>query len=502
MKEMKLPTLQTKSTENKSRPKILLLSDDINSTSGVGNMAREFVLNTLDRFNWVQIAAAKKHSQHGKILDLSKQAAELTGVSDAYLKLYPNNGYGDPELLRLIIDMERPDVILHFTDPRFWGWLYGMKDEIEHKYQIPIAYYAIWDNLPYPFWNIGAYESCDMILGISKQSHQIHKAVLEHYNVSIVDLTTTDKSEYNVGDVLLNYVPHGVSHTHFRPIIENDADFKEFSEFKSNFKAQHGNGMVFFWNNRNITRKHPSDLIHAFDHFCNMLDEDQDEPILIMHTDPKDPNGTDLIAVKRAIAPNRNVLFSTERLERKFMNFYYNLADVTVNVASNEGFGLSSLESLMAGTPVINNVTGGLQDQMRFEDSNGNWLNSSYKVPTNSRKYSRSCGRWAFPIYPKTQTLRGSLATPYIFEDIASIEDIVDAMDIAYHAQDSLEGWGLKGRDWVMSDEANMTAEKMSQSIADSLDILMEVWKPKRRVQLLKFEDREKITDNGIKINQ
>ena len=44
----------------------------------------------------------------------------------------------------------------------------------------------------------------------------------------------------------------------------------------------------------------------------------------------------------------------------KDMNLMYNMADVTVGISSNEGFGLSTAESLMAGTPIIVNVTGGL----------------------------------------------------------------------------------------------------------------------------------------------
>ena len=44
----------------------------------------------------------------------------------------------------------------------------------------------------------------------------------------------------------------------------------------------------------------------------------------------------------------------------------YNIADVTINMASNEGFGLGTCESLMCGTPISVNVTGGLQDQCGF----------------------------------------------------------------------------------------------------------------------------------------
>ena len=67
--------------------------------------------------------------------------------------------------------VEKPDAILHFTDPRFWGWLYAMEHEI--RQQIPILYYTIWDDLPFPHWNENAYESCDLLMAISKQTYNI-----------------------------------------------------------------------------------------------------------------------------------------------------------------------------------------------------------------------------------------------------------------------------------------------------------------------------------------
>ena len=36
-------------------------------------------------------------------------------------------------------------------------------------------------------------------------------------------------------------------------------------------------------------------------------------------------------------------------------------------MASNEGFGLGTAEALMAGTPIVVNVTGGMQDQCGFK---------------------------------------------------------------------------------------------------------------------------------------
>ena len=52
---------------------------------------------------------------------------EEVGVEDGYLKVYPVNGYGNPEILKEIMEIEKPDAIIHYTDPRFWGWLYHMR---------------------------------------------------------------------------------------------------------------------------------------------------------------------------------------------------------------------------------------------------------------------------------------------------------------------------------------------------------------------------------------
>ena len=61
------------------------------------------------------------------------------------LKVYPcTSGYGNPDVLRQIMDIENQMFILHYTDPRFWGWLYHMEHEL--RQEIPIFYYNIWDD--------------------------------------------------------------------------------------------------------------------------------------------------------------------------------------------------------------------------------------------------------------------------------------------------------------------------------------------------------------------
>ena len=133
------------------RKKILLLSDDIRTQSGIGTMAREIVLNTCHHYNWVNLGGAVKHPDKGKAFDLSADCNKETGILDTSVKIIPVDGYGNPTILRGILEQEKPDAILHFTDPRYWVWLYQMENEIRQK--IPMIFYTIWDDVPYPMYN-------------------------------------------------------------------------------------------------------------------------------------------------------------------------------------------------------------------------------------------------------------------------------------------------------------------------------------------------------------
>ena len=88
-----------------AKKKILLLSDDLRMSSGVGTMSREFVLGTLKHYNWVQVGGAIKHPDEGKIIDMNESVRKDTGIKDAYLKIYPTSGYGNPDMIRQIINM-------------------------------------------------------------------------------------------------------------------------------------------------------------------------------------------------------------------------------------------------------------------------------------------------------------------------------------------------------------------------------------------------------------
>ena len=118
----------------------------------------------------------------------------------------------------------------------------------------------------------------------------------------------------------------------------------------------------------------------AFRAFLDSLPEDEAKDcFLVMKTEPVTDPGTDLPKVKEYLFDEKyknNVKFIFGKLEEKYLNHLYNIADVQILLTSNEGWGLANTEAILAGTPIIANVTGGMQDQMRFVDGDGNWFPS------------------------------------------------------------------------------------------------------------------------------
>ena len=311
-----------------AKKKILLLSDDIRMHSGIATMSREFVMGTIHKYDWVQIGGAIKHPEQGKIIDMSEAVRKERGI-DGYLKVYPVNGYGNPMILREIMEREKPDAILHYTDPRFWGWLYQMEREL--RTEIPLMYYTIWDDLPYPRWNEPFYESCDLLMSISKQTHNIIKNVIR---------------EEPKEDRATTYIPHGIDENVFYPITNLSPEYNELKQARETLLQGRDKDFIVFFNNRNIRRKGPGDIILAYKHFCDQIPKEKaDKCVLVMHTAPVDENGTDLPAVVNELCSDYDVIFSNQKLSPRQMNWLYSMADVQINMASNEGFGLSGAEA-------------------------------------------------------------------------------------------------------------------------------------------------------------
>ena len=165
---------------------------------------------------------------------MGEDARKVSGVKDASLKIVPWTGYGDANILRQLIMRHQPDAILHFTDPRYWRWLYEIEAEIREN--IPILFYHIWDDLPDPHYNRNYYESCDWLGCISRQTYGI---------VSRVGKIQTDTSK-PLEDWQVDYVPHGINENTYKPVDNVPQEFKERVTMGEDWD------FVLFWMNRNI----------------------------------------------------------------------------------------------------------------------------------------------------------------------------------------------------------------------------------------------------------
>lgn len=467
-------TSKTKYIPRDKRKKILLLCDDLRMHSGIATMAREIVIKSAHHFNWFNVGAAVNHPDAGKILDISGDVNKHAKIEDSYVKVMPNNGYGDAQLVRSVIKQENIDGVFIFTDPRYWGWLFEIEREIRSK--IPIFYYNIWDDYPAPLYNKSYYESVDVLMAISKQTKNINKLVLGEA----------------AKDKVINYVPHGINPDIFYPITEEHESYDEFLKFRKELFQEKEIEFVVFFNSRNIQRKRPGDVVLAYKVFCDMIGEDKAKKCaLVMHTSQSDKHGTDLKAVKDALfAPNStNVFFSQNKLSPQQMNLLYNVADVTTLISSNEGWGLSLTESMMAGTMIVGNVTGGMQDQMRFVDGDLNWIDFSADFPSNHRGTYKNCGSWVEPVFPSNISLAGSVPTPYIFDDRCDPIDAGKAIFKIYNLKkEERDKRGAAGRNWAMSEEAKFTSQAMADGLVESMNEGMKKFTPRPKYDVFKVE--------------
>jgi glycosyltransferase involved in cell wall biosynthesis len=432
-------------------------------TSGVATMSKEIVLGTIHKYDWVQIGGAINHPEYGKIINIDDDVRIKTGVKDASLKIIPTNGYGNIFTLRSIIEFEKPDAILHFTDPHYWQWLYDAEDEIRRK--IPILYWHVWDNIPTPLYNKNSYISCDGIFCISKLTYGIVHNVIKN----------VDKDE----KPFISYVPHGINSQIFKPQKNISTDIKKLIYSDKNYD------FILFFNSRNIKRKQPSDVILAYKLFCDSLPKEKSEKcLLLMNTTPIDENGTDLTEISKDLCFDYDVKFLNIKMEQEHLNEIYNLSDCTINISNNEGFGLGTVESIMAGTPIIVNVTGGLQDQCGFNYTEDDYITIG-SLHDKKQYESIKHGEWVVPIWSDVNSINGSVPTPYIYEDKVNIQQVTEAIKKVYNwGKKERKKRGLMGREWAIK---NISSKIMCEKMIESIESTINNWKPKKRFNLYRI---------------
>ena len=454
------------------RKKVLLLCDDIRFTSGIATMAREIVIGTAHRFNWVNLGGAINHPEFGKYLDISQDTNENAGITDSSVFILPSNGYGDEMTVRNLIKNENPDAIMLFTDPRYWVWFFQIESEIRRK--IPVVYLNIWDDYPAPLYNESYYKSCDGLMAISKQTLNINKLVLG------------DKIKNKV----LDYVPHGINEKIFFPIDENDS---KLIDIKKKIFGDKEYDFVLMFNSRNIRRKQIPDTLAAFKLFLDKLPKEKaDKCVFILHTQPIDDNGTDLYAVRDMLFTEEQcsqIYFSDLRISSSDLNLIYNISDAVILLSSNEGWGLSLTEGMMCEKMIIANVTGGMQDQMRFVDEDNKWIDFNEDFCSNHFGRYKRYGEWAQPIWPSSVSIQGSVPTPYIYDDRVDFTYASDAIRKVYMlGKEERKRRGKLAREWATSDEASMTANKMCNNVINHIEKVFNTWEPRPKFELIKTE--------------
>lgn len=361
-----------------SKKKILMLSDHALSTSGVGVQSRHLINGLIQKNKWTvrQFGAAIKHNDY-----------DVVKVTDDFI-IKPVDGFGTVDMIRQTIAAEKPDILLLFTDPRFFIWLWQIEDEI---HQIcPIAYWHVWDNYPFPKFNAPYYEATDLI---NCHSHLTYTMLKEHY---------PDK---------VNFIPHALPDELYFKMSPDEIKDAKIRALGYN-KKDH---FVAFWMNRNARRKRPNDVLVAWKIFLEKQEElhgERPKALLLMHTDPNDSEGPNLFAAADSLGIGETIVFSTDRIDFQQINTLHNISDVCVNMSYAEGFGLATLEAMQTGTPIIAAKTGGLTRQV-VDHRDGTENGVAVDVTLRS--------------------LVGSQAVPYIYEDYVDVNSVASAITKIYN---------------------------------------------------------------------
>lgn len=379
------------------RIKILTLGDMPLSTSGVANQSKNVIdaLLRTGKFEIFSLGGAMRHPSHQLLT--SEEWGDLW-------KILPVEQFGTQEIVRSVIWREKPDILWFMTDPRFWEWLWDMDNEIRKN--VPMVYYHVWDNYPYPKFNKKFYESNDVVVSISQLTNDVVKNVAPN--------------------VELHHIPHAVNTSIF-----NKLDDKIVEQLRKENKGPGGkdlsNRFTVFFNSRNARRKHTGTLIFWFKEFLEKIGDEN--AVMIMHTEPNDPNGPNLTQIVEDLDLNDGqVLFSREKISEKQIATLYNIVDVTVNISDAEGFGLSCIESLACETPVIAQMTGGLQEQI-----------------TDGKT------EFGVAIRPCSQQIVGSQQVPYVMEDRMSKDDFLSALTKMYEMnKEERSKLGALGREHII----------------------------------------------------
>jgi len=402
--------------EEKKKFKVLVIADHALSASGVGTQTRHLIEGMLKKGCWSfrQFGAAVKHDDYRTV-----------HVNDDFI-IKPIDGFGDPNMLRVTLATEKPDALFIFTDPRFFIYLFEMEDEI---HQIcPIVWWHVWDNDPKPVYNRPLYEATDLI---NCHSHKTYTQVVDDF---------PDKS---------NFIPHALPKE-----IYNKLPDDEIKTWKNKILGPgREDHTVCLWINRNAKRKRSNDVLWSWRKFVDTYTEKHGEKpkaTLLLHTDPTDIEGANLLQTLELLDLQEYVYFSVDTLDFAQMNVIHNISDFCLNISYAEGFGLTTLESMQCGNPIIAVKTGGLTRQV-VDHRDGSENGIALDVDLTS--------------------MVGSQMVPYIFEDYADTENVANAiLKLVEMEPDERKALGEKAMSYAHSEfDLQDTVDKWHDTLLETI---------------------------------
>jgi hypothetical protein len=138
----------------------------------------------------------------------------------------------------------------------------------------------------------------------------------------------------------------------------------------------------------------------------------------------------------------------------------------------------------MSGTPIIVNVTGGLQDQCGFDFTEDDYI-SIGSLHKKEERSQTSHGEWVIPVWPSAINLNGSVPTPYIFDDRVNDDEVANAIMKMYKlGKKKRKEKGLKGREFMIN---NLSNKIMCDKMIEGIDTTIEKFTPRKRFDLFRI---------------
>jgi len=406
--------------------KLVWLSDNWDGFSGVGLQSRHVLTGLRDKGHEVVNIAGFMGPRHG-IQESASQGIRKYNVVNAS----GTGGIVGIHQLRHILRKELPDVFVAFHDPRLVLNTFFADNEI--KESGPFVFWHLWDSAPYPEFNDPFYESVDSLVCISKFTYDLLKE--RHGDKTI-------------------YIPHGIDPEEFYPLPEKRRQ-EELNKFNRSQRPPNNPAkFIIFWNQRNMPRKRVGSLVEAYGEFSKT----RPGTALLMHTSSGDPSGMNLSALIAKYVDKSGHVVVSEAVGQpsEYLNTLLAMSDVSINITNNEGFGLSTVEALFAGIPIIATDTGGLITQLHSDEE---------------REIS------GIALQPDATNVSGDQqAALYVTQDFVSIEQIVKALQKMYDmTHKERRAWGEKGRQHAMK---NFHVKDVVNSWEEHLLKVIEEWQP------------------------